>query len=81
MSIDPNDIEAQVRAQLHRALDAVPASGPPWSVVQPMLRSNTQRMRRRRTTIVAVASLAALAVALAVTLPGQARAPRHQARG
>ena len=70
MSIDPNDIEAQVRAQLHRALDAVPASGQPWSVVQPMLRSNTHRLRRRRTTIVAVASLAALAAVLAVTLPG-----------
>jgi outer membrane protein assembly factor BamB len=70
MTIDPNDVEAQVRTQLHQALDAVPASGPPWSAVQPMLRRNTQRMRRRRTTIVGVAGLAALAVLLAVALPG-----------
>jgi hypothetical protein len=71
MTIDPNDFEAQVRTQLHQSLDAVPASGAPWAVVQQKLRSNAQRERRRRMTIVGVAGLAALAVVLAVVLPGQ----------
>lgn len=75
MTIDPHDVEAQVRTGLHRELDALPAEGPAWLTVHAALGGRANAARRRRTTIVATTGLAALSLVLAVTLPSHRTAP------